>query len=76
MVRTHDTSRTAADLQLQLQAGLGAGERILRVFEASTFAREFARATLRACFPAFTEDEINHELVRQLYGETRRIRER
>lgn len=68
-VRPNDTSEAAAELQARLQTLLTPGDRIRRAFELSDFAREFARASLRRSHPQLTEDQINRELVRQLYGD-------
>ena len=73
-MRNHDTSSAALDRQAALQASLLPEERILRSFAVSSFAREFARAALRSRNPSLTDDEVNSQLVWELYRVKKRER--
>ena len=43
-------------------------QRLQAAIEMSEFARDLTRAGLRARYPGYTEDEIEAELLKRLYG--------
>ena len=69
-----DTSRSAAELQVEIHRRFTPGERLQMALEMGDFARELSRAGLRNRHPELTESEIADELLRQCYG-FRRMRQ-
>jgi hypothetical protein len=63
-----DTSRTAADLQERILQNRTAADRLRMAFDMSEFARKLARAGIRARAPQSSDEEIERELLRQMYG--------
>jgi hypothetical protein len=63
-----DTAADVAQVQLDAQRRLGLAGRFRITVEMSEFARDLARAGLRARRPGLSERELRLELVRQLYG--------
>lgn len=63
-----DTSPAAAELQLQIHQSFTREQRLDLAIEMSEFARELAKAGLRARRPELSEAELDGELLRQFYG--------
>lgn len=63
-----DTSKEAAEIQLEIQRQLGPSGRLELVNEMSDFARELAMAGLRRRRPDLNEEELHRELILCLYG--------
>lgn len=64
---TRDTSKRAAAVQAELHARLGPERRFRMAMEISEFAREFAKAGLRAEHPEFSDDELLRELTVRMH---------
>ena len=64
---TRDTSKRAAAVQSELQARLGPERRFRLAMEISEFAREFAKARLRAEHPEFSDAEVLRALTVQMH---------
>ena len=59
-----DSERAATELQVEILRGLTSGQRLQIALEMTDLAREFARAGIRARHPAWSEQQINRELLR------------
>jgi hypothetical protein len=68
-VTISDTTVEAATVQLHVQRRLGVSGRFRAAVAMSELTRKLARAGLRARRPDLTEQELDQELIRQLYGQ-------
>jgi hypothetical protein len=67
-----DTSPSAAQLQDEIHRRFTPAERLRMAFEMSEFARSLSRAGLRRRRPELTDAELDDELLKQLYGISRK----
>ena len=63
-----DTTAEAAAVQLEAQRRLGVAGRFRVAVQMSELTRRLARAGLRDRRPDLAEQEVDRELIRQLYG--------
>ena len=67
-----DTSPSAAQLQEDIHRRFTPAERLRMAFEMSEFARSLSRAGLRKRRPELTEAELDDEMLKRLYGISRK----
>jgi hypothetical protein len=65
---SRDTSQSAADLQVEIHRRFTPAERLRMTIEMSEFARALSRAGLRQRRPELSDDEVDAEMLRLLYG--------
>ncbi len=61
---TPDTSRAAAEVQVQVHRALTGEQRLVIAFEMSLFARDLARAGIQRDHPDWDEARVARELLR------------
>jgi len=67
-MQTRDTSPKAADLQIQVHRQFPPARRLAMAIEMSEFARKLSRAGLRSRNPAFSDEQLDEEMLNLLYG--------
>jgi hypothetical protein len=67
-----DTSSTAAELQVSIHRRFSAAERLQMAIEMSEFTRALSRQGVRTRLPNLTEPEVDAELLKQMYGFSRK----
>lgn len=67
-----DTSREAADLQIEIHRKFSPEDRLRMTIEMSEFARALSKVGLRSRLPQLTEADLDDELLNQMYGFRRR----
>jgi hypothetical protein len=63
-VTLSDTSAATAKIQLRIQQSMSGEQRLLLAMEMSLFARDLARAGIRADHPDWSEAQVERELLR------------